>query len=185
MSARPVPPQTVDSRRAPPSKRGLVFALAVITASGMVGIGASVVTSRSARYALATYPLGGVLVQDANRHTVPLVDGVDRVVLVLSTACPHCHAVVAALVRAAGGTPLPRLTVVALEGAARGQAMVDSLGLGAAARGPNGDLTAFLHRARVTATPVLLRLDARGYVRATLSGEITGKEADQWVTWSR
>lgn len=185
MSVRQILSRPAGRRGKPRSKRGMVLAIAAISVAGIAGIGGSVVNGRSARYSLEAYSLEGMLVQDTGGHPVPLCDGVDRVVLIVSTTCPHCHAVIAALALRAGRAHLPRLTVVALEGAQQGQAMVDSLGLGSTARGPSGGVTAFLHRSRIAATPVLLRLDARGYVRQTLSGEITAKEADEWVTWSK
>jgi hypothetical protein len=155
---------------------GGLLALSVAVARGRQDV-------RQATSRLAT-SLAGVEVVDAAGRSQPIVpDG--GVVMVIASTCPHCHAVLARLAEVAGGEALPRLRVITLDGARRGQLLLDSLHIRAVALGPAGEAKALVERLGVSGTPSLFHADAAGKVRERTVGELSEVETRAWAAWAR
>ncbi|HEY0970248.1 MAG TPA: hypothetical protein VGE02_04630 [Gemmatimonadales bacterium] len=119
-------------------------------------------------------------VQLASGDTVDLAPaGEPAVVMVSSVTCPFCAEAMGDFARMAAGRPLPRLRVVTLEGAVRGEPMLARRGLdGIWHAGPLDGAGQTLLTFQFPGTPTFLLLDAEGGVRAALSG-YPGREAIQ------
>lgn len=158
--------------------------LVVVGLLGLSAFGALAAKQRTARQvvlARVASSLAGVRVADARGELRPVVPDGGGVVLVLSTTCPHCHAVVEALARRTGGARLPRLHVVALEGAAGGEKVIRDLGLDAPVGGAHPDVPAFMGRLGISGTPALFAVDSAGRVGKAVFGEVSDAEAAVWV----
>jgi len=125
--------------------------------------------------------LGGITVVDEAGRPRPLTPPGGGAVMIMSASCVHCHATLERLARA-GGTQLPRLHMIALEGAAAGRHVLDSLGIAAPVSGPRGARTGLIRSLGVTGTPLTLRVGADGTVEASVAGEFSEAEARLWAS---
>jgi hypothetical protein len=127
--------------------------------------------------------LGVSQVRDLKGRVVPLLaDKTPTIIMINSRTCPWCKKSLRDIGQIAAGQPLPRLTVLTLEGAPYGKPMLESEGIaGARLVGPvssAGDLQAAL---RQVGTPVFIAVDDRGRVLATVPGYLIYDEMKRWV----
>jgi len=180
MSAAPDAPDRL-------SPRHLAAGAALVAGvAGMLWLGARQDRARggetdAARAATAQFgPGAGVAaltVRTTAGRTTPLAAlGTPAVVMIVSRTCGVCEEALADFGRPPR-RPLPRLWVVALEGADAGVAMTQAAGVaGAVHAGPVTPAAAALFTFQIAGTPTFLALDADGRVTRVLPG-YPGREA--------
>jgi hypothetical protein len=141
----------------------------------------------AARAATAAFgPGAGVAalsVRTADGRVTPLSAlGTPAVVMVVSTTCGVCEGALADFGRLRAGRPLPRLWLVTLEGAERGQALTRAAGVrGAVHAGPVSPAAGALFTFQIAGTPTFLALDARGRVARVLPGYPGAEAMAGWL----
>lgn len=135
------------------------------------------------RAALAQQQLGVSTVRDLKGRTVPLLaDKAPVIIMVNSRTCPWCKKSLRDIGQIAAGQPLPRLTVLTLEGAAYGKPMLESENIvGARLVGPAGSAADLQATLRQAGTPVFIAVDSTGRVLATMPGYPIYEEMKRWV----
>jgi hypothetical protein len=162
-------------------------ALAALAIAGVVGLLVAARVSAAGRHVAEgalERDLRGVRVRTEGGILAALGPEGGGAVLVVSVTCPHCHATLDRIARASGGRPLPRLQVVAMEGAARGQTLLREMGIRAVALGPESPagLARALH---LRGVPLFLQTTpSRRVVRARI-GALNAAEAEALVRISR
>lgn len=175
MTTDPNPPQPPESALdRVPAWAWLLFAGLVVAGAFRLGLGLD--PERAPMMAAADGSgvrgtLAGYRVTLASGDTVKLAPGEPAVVMVSSVTCAFCEEAMGDFSRMAAGRPLPRLRVVTLEGAARGEPMLARHGLAAVWHaGPLDGAGQTLLTFQFPGTPTFLLLDAAGDVRAALPG---------------
>jgi len=127
--------------------------------------------------------LGVSTVRDLKGRSVPLlVDKAPVIIMVNSRTCPWCKKSLRDIGQIAAGEPLPRLTVLTLEGAPYGKPMLESEGIvGARLVGPAGSAADVQASLRQAGTPVFIAVDSTGRVFATMPGYPIYEEMKRWV----
>jgi len=131
--------------------------------------------------------LGAVRLADlGGRPTSAVPRGQPTIVMINSRTCPWCKRSLADIGRLAGGTPLPRLTVLTLEGAAEGTPMLAKEKIiGARLIGPRDDTAQTALTFRVQGTPTFFAVDRNGRVARTLPGYPMEEELKHWLAVMR
>ena len=106
----------------------------------------------------------------AEGQSEPLLPGKSGYTIVVSTGCAHCHVTLQRISQMAEGEELPGLRVVTVEGAAKGQEFLDSVGLVGASSLEPQDLESLAMAVGLTAVPLLLEFDEQGIVRSQIGG---------------
>ncbi len=127
--------------------------------------------------------LGVTQVRDLRGRVVPLLaDKAPTVIMINSRTCPWCKKSLRDIGQIAAGQPLPRLTVLTLEGAPYGKPMLESEGIaGARLVGPAGSANDLKASLRQVGTPVFIAVDDTGRVLATVPGYLIYDEMKRWV----
>lgn len=124
-------------------------------------------TAPTAQQALGAFQ---VLALNGKREPVA-VKGEPGIIMVSSVSCGWCKRALADLGRMAEGRPLPRLTLLTLEGAAEGSPMLAKERItGARLVGPAGSNDQVLMTFRYPGTPTFVAVDRNGRVVATMPG---------------
>lgn len=120
----------------------------------------------------AQQALGSATARDLAGKTVPLiVKGQPSIVMLSSRTCSWCKKALKDFGNMADGRPVPRLTVLTLEGAAEGVPMLEQEGLrGARLLGPAGSKEQALLLFRYPGTPTFVAVDRNGRVVHTIPG---------------
>jgi thioredoxin-related protein len=120
----------------------------------------------------ARQALGSATATDVAGKKVPLViKGQPTIVMLSSRSCSWCKKALKDFGEMADGRPVPRLTVLTLEGAAEGVPMLEQEGLrGARLLGPAGSREQALLLFRYPGTPTFVALDKNGRVVHTIPG---------------
>jgi hypothetical protein len=126
----------------------------------------------------------GVSVDGSHAPIIPQGGGV--VIVALST-CPHCHKILGAFATAARGVPYAHLTVVVVDGVARGRAMVDSMRLKASVQdfGTPSVRDSLIAALKLEGVPAFFKVDASGRVLATQVGEMGLDALSPWIAAAR
>ncbi|MDQ8173810.1 MAG: hypothetical protein P3B76_14105 [Gemmatimonadota bacterium] len=107
--------------------------------------------------------------------------GEPTILMISSRTCSWCKRALKDLGGMAGGRPLPRLTLLTLEGAEEGLPMLAQEQLtGARLRGPASDADRQRITARFPGTPTFVAIDRRGRVVRTLPGYPIPDELRHW-----
>ena len=130
----------------------------------------------------AARALGSLAVRNLDGERVPLVTpGQPLIVMVSSETCGWCKRALKDLGELSAGRPLPRLTVITLEGAAEGVPMLAREGItGARLVGPAGGSDQVLFTFRFPGTPTFVAIDRNGRVVKTLPGYPIREEMRHW-----
>ena len=125
---------------------------------------------------------GGITVVDLNGKVVPLhTKGEPAILMISSRTCPWCKRALKDLGVMAAGRPLPRLTLLTLEGAGEGVAMLAQEQLtGAQLIGPAGGADQQRLTSRYRGTPTFVAIDRNGRVVRTLPGYPIAEEMKHW-----
>ncbi|HEY0932028.1 MAG TPA: TlpA disulfide reductase family protein [Gemmatimonas sp.] len=126
--------------------------------------------------------LSAFKVKDLNGKTVPLVlEGQPTIVMINSRTCPWCKKSLKDIGELSRGRPLPRLTVLTLEGAAEAEPMLALEKItGATLVGPVGTSEQLLKSFRNTGTPTFIAVDRNGRVVRTMPGYPIIEEMKHW-----
>jgi hypothetical protein len=126
--------------------------------------------------------IGGARVTAPDGRVMPLhTKGEPTILMISSRTCSWCKRALKDLGEMAGGRPLPRLTLLTLEGAAAGLPMLAQEQLtGARLRGPATDTDRQRITARFGGTPTFVAIDRRGRVVRTLPGYPIPDELRHW-----
>lgn len=116
--------------------------------------------------------IGTTEVKQIDGKVVPLVPrGEPTIVMLSSRTCSWCKKALKDLGEMANGRPVPRLTLLTLEGAAEGVPMAEREGLtGVRYVGPAGDKDKVLLTFRYPGTPTFVAVDRNGRVVHTIPG---------------
>lgn len=127
--------------------------------------------------------LGVTQVRDLKGRIAPLlVDKAPTIIMINSRTCPWCKKSLRDIGQIAAGQPLPRLTVLTLEGAPYGKPMLESERIaGARLVGPVGSAADLKASLRQVGTPVFIAVDDTGRVLATVPGYLIYDEMKRWV----
>ncbi len=130
----------------------------------------------------AARALGTLAVRGLDGERIPLVTpGEPMVVMVSSETCGWCKRALKDLGELSAGRPLPRLTVITLEGAAEGAPMLAREGItGARLVGPAGGSDQVLFTFRFPGTPTFMAIDRNGRVVKTMPGYPIREEMRRW-----
>lgn len=130
----------------------------------------------------AARALGAFSVTDLEGQKVPLVTaGVPTILMVSSETCGWCKRALKDLGEMSQGRPLPRLTLLTLEGAANGAPMLEREHIaGARLVGPAGSSDQVLLTFRYPGTPTFVAIDRNGRVVKTMPGYPIREEMQHW-----
>ena len=157
----------------------LLAAIAVIGVLALGGLQAS--RGRANREPLPT-TVAGFTAVDAGGRATPLTTEGDGVLLVVSSECPHCHAL---LDQWAAQGALPKLRLLVLECAEPGQQLSDSLGFQpAGVLGPQSTAQEAARQLGIRGTPTLLHLSG-DRILDRMVGVPDSAEAARWLALSR
>jgi hypothetical protein len=126
--------------------------------------------------------IGAYKVKNLAGKTVPLIaEGQPTIVMINSRTCPWCKKSLKDIGELSHGRPLPRLTVLTLEGAAEGEPMMALEKItGATLVGPVGSSEDVLRSFRNTGTPTFIAVDRNGRVVRTMPGYPIREELKFW-----
>lgn len=126
--------------------------------------------------------LGVDLVRLANGTHAPItVPGEPMVVMLSSTTCGWCKQALSDFGTFARGRPVPRLTLLTLEGAGEGAPMLGRERLsGARLVGPSSSNDQVHLTFRYVGTPTFIAVDRNGRVLRTMPGYPTRAELERW-----
>lgn len=114
--------------------------------------------------------VSGLRALDEQGDTVALATTRTRYVFVVAENCPHCHRLLEELRAALGEVRLSQVTVLAVEGVEATRRTVNQHGpTGVRVVGPL-DIEALVSALHLTATPLILEVDASGLVLSTELG---------------
>ena len=175
---------------APPIARREMLAWVIAGALGLALIGrlafdrrASLPASDDPAVGQARSAVTDLLVRDSANARVPLAPkGVPAILMVNSKTCAFCRMALKDIGALQGRDGVPRLRVVTLEGAAAGQAMLDTFGVrGAFSAGPDGESDQVLLTFRIPGTPVFARTDSGGRIVETVPGYPGPEVLARWL----
>lgn len=128
--------------------------------------------------------LGTATVKDLRGKVVPLVmKGAPSIIMLSSRTCPWCKKTFKDLGELAAGRPLPRLTVLTLEGAAEGVPMLAAERItGVRLVGPVGSADEATHTFQYPGTPTFVAVDRHGRVVRTMPGYPVRPELVRWFS---
>ena len=131
---------------------------------------------------LAQASIGTAKARTVDGKVVPLVPkGEPTIVMLSSRSCGWCKKALKDLGELSAGRPLPRLTLLTLEGAAEGVPMVAKEQVtGARLVGPVGSAEQVLLTFRYSGTPTFVSVDRNGRVVRTLPGYPVRPEMERW-----
>lgn len=126
--------------------------------------------------------LGTVKVKDLQGNTVPLLTpDQPAIIMINSRTCPWCKKSLKDIGTLSQGRPLPRLTVLTLEGAAEGVPMLAQEKItGAHLVGPVGSAEQVVLTFRSAGTPTFIAVDRNGRVVQTMPGYPIFEEMKHW-----
>ncbi|MBL0938013.1 MAG: hypothetical protein IBJ03_03905 [Gemmatimonadaceae bacterium] len=121
--------------------------------------------------------------RDLKGRVVPLLGRKEpTIVMINSRTCPWCKKSLTDIGRIAAGRPLPRLTVVTLEGAAAATPMLALEKItGATLLGPARTAAELQRALGHTGTPIFVAVDANGRVIRAMPGYPIYEEMKRWV----
>lgn len=121
---------------------------------------------------LVQQAIGTATARDVRGKVVPLVPkGEPTIVMMSSVTCSWCKRALKDFGEMAAGRPIPHLTLLTLEGASDGMAMLDKESLtGARLVGPVGSKEQVLLTFRYPGTPTFVAVDKNGRVIRTIPG---------------
>lgn len=159
-------------RRGVISVSTLLLGLVALTCAVLVGTRAMQVAAQS---------LAAVQVRDLRGRVVPLLPaGEPQVVMISSRTCSWCKRALKDFGGMAKGRPLTRLTLLTLEGAGDGTAMLEHEGLrGARLVGPLRTREETLETLGYAGTPVFIAVDRNGKVLHTIPAYPIGPELER------
>ncbi len=130
----------------------------------------------------ATQSIGAFRVRTVDNAIAPLaVPGQPTIVMISSLTCGWCKRALADLGQMSAGRPLPNLTLLTLEGAAEGSAMLQKEGItGARLVGPAGGNETVMLTFRYPGTPTFIAIDRNGRVVRTMPGYPIPEEMKHW-----
>jgi hypothetical protein len=125
---------------------------------------------------------GTATVRDLAGKTVPLAPARQpTIVMINSRTCPWCKKALRDIGQLAAGRPLPRLTLLTLEGADAGVPMVNGEQItGARLVGPSDDAERERLTARFRGTPTFIAVDRNGRILQTMPGYPIYEEMKRW-----
>lgn len=125
---------------------------------------------------------GTATVRDRRGKRVDLVPAKEpTIVMINSRTCPWCKKALHDIGQLAAGRPLPRFTLLTLEGADAGAPMVALEGIsGARLVGPSDDAERERLTARFRGTPTFIAIDRNGRVLKTMPGYPIYEEMKRW-----
>lgn len=181
-SPRPGPSRPGAAR----ARRTFLLVMGLVLLVGVGGIASQTGGTPQPSSAEAAVSVTGWHLVDARGATTPLTPTGGGQVLLVSTTCSHCHATLARLASQMRGHPerLPHLRIVAVQGAAPGQLLLDSLGLPlqALAFDRPQERLAQLH---VPGVPFLMTLSPAGAVTGRAVGALSADEVAALVAATR
>ncbi|MCA0376639.1 MAG: hypothetical protein LCH84_13385 [Gemmatimonadetes bacterium] len=126
--------------------------------------------------------LGTGRAKDTRGRVVPIVPaGQPTILMISSRTCSWCKRALRDLGEITKGRPLPRLTLLTLEGASDGAPMLDVAKLtGARLVGPASGSDEVLLTFRYPGTPTFVAIDRNGRVVRTLPGYPVRTELERW-----
>jgi hypothetical protein len=127
---------------------------------------------------LIAQAIGTARVKDESGALVPVVPpGTPTIIMISSRTCSWCKRTLKDLGKMSAGRPVPRLTVLTLEGAGEGAPMLAKEKLtGARLVGPASSAEEVLLTFRYPGTPTLIAVDRNGRVVRTIPGYPIGEE---------